>query len=292
MVAGGDYDLTTPEGRLSTRIVGAVARKESEDRSRRVRRKHLEPPSRASPPGNWDGASAARRSAFWSGRRPSAVAGHGLITIARDWNRRGVPSPSGRTWKSPTLRKALLASRLAGLREQGGRSERQDAWRTEPRRVGGGARPPDMGAAPSCAAESRAKHERADAMEVPAQRPHPLRRVRRRDDLPAKGPQHEAVSLRRSAEGPSAGDRGGAGRRPGRRACPPAADRPSFREALVVGVGEPADRSVKSALADLGNAQLRLQRLDDDFYVRAFLRKGGTDRSEPSWSVRSTGYTF
>lgn len=60
----------------------------------------------------------------------------------------------------------------------------------------------------------------------------------------------------------------------------------------MVGVGEPADRSVKSALADLGNAQLRLQRLDDDFYVRAFLRKGGTDRSEPSWSVRSTGYTF
>ncbi len=42
VVAGGDYDLTTPDGRLSARIVGAVARKESEDRSRRVRRKHLE----------------------------------------------------------------------------------------------------------------------------------------------------------------------------------------------------------------------------------------------------------
>jgi site-specific DNA recombinase len=42
VVTGGDYDLTTPDGRLSARIVGAVARKESEDRSRRVRRKHLE----------------------------------------------------------------------------------------------------------------------------------------------------------------------------------------------------------------------------------------------------------
>ena len=34
VVTGGDYDLTTPDGRLSARIVGAVARKESEDRSR------------------------------------------------------------------------------------------------------------------------------------------------------------------------------------------------------------------------------------------------------------------
>ncbi len=42
VVTGGDYDLTTPDGRLSARIVGAVARKESEDRSRHVRRKHLE----------------------------------------------------------------------------------------------------------------------------------------------------------------------------------------------------------------------------------------------------------
>ena len=42
VVTGGDYVLTTPEGRFTARIVGAVARKESEDRSRRVRRKHLE----------------------------------------------------------------------------------------------------------------------------------------------------------------------------------------------------------------------------------------------------------
>lgn len=42
VVSGGDYDLTTPEGRFTARIVGAVARKESEDRSRRVRRKDLE----------------------------------------------------------------------------------------------------------------------------------------------------------------------------------------------------------------------------------------------------------
>lgn len=42
VMAGGEYDLTTPDGRLSARIVGAVARKESKDRSPHVRRKHLE----------------------------------------------------------------------------------------------------------------------------------------------------------------------------------------------------------------------------------------------------------
>ncbi len=41
-VTAGEYDLATPEGRLTARIVGSVARKESEDKSRRIRRKHLE----------------------------------------------------------------------------------------------------------------------------------------------------------------------------------------------------------------------------------------------------------
>ncbi len=51
VVTGGDYDLTSPDGRLSARIVGAVARKESEDRSRRVRRKHLELAEQGKPAG-------------------------------------------------------------------------------------------------------------------------------------------------------------------------------------------------------------------------------------------------
>jgi len=38
----GDLDLSTHEGQLLARITGAVARKESDDKSRRVRRKHDE----------------------------------------------------------------------------------------------------------------------------------------------------------------------------------------------------------------------------------------------------------
>src|SRR5262245_66580541 len=38
----GDVDLSTHEGQLIARIQGAVARKESDDKSRRIRRKHEE----------------------------------------------------------------------------------------------------------------------------------------------------------------------------------------------------------------------------------------------------------
>ena len=38
-VTGGDYDLSTPHGRVTARILGAVARHESEDKSRRITKK-------------------------------------------------------------------------------------------------------------------------------------------------------------------------------------------------------------------------------------------------------------
>ncbi len=85
VVAGGDYDLTTPDGRLSARIVGAVARKESEDRSRRVRRKHLELAEQGKPAGQlgWGVRSDPERELV----REAAgriLSGHGLMTITRD----------------------------------------------------------------------------------------------------------------------------------------------------------------------------------------------------------------
>ena len=120
VVTGGDYDLTTPDGRLSARIVGAVARKESEDRSRRVRRKHLELAEEGRPAGQlgWGVRSDDERELV---REAAArvLAGQGLITVVRDWDRRGIPSPSGRRWEAPTLRRAMLSARMAGLREHG-----------------------------------------------------------------------------------------------------------------------------------------------------------------------------
>jgi len=120
VVTGGDYDLTTPDGRLAARIVGAVARKESEDRSRRVRRKHLELAESGKPAGQlgWGVRDDCERELVREAAR-RVLAGHGLMTITRDWNRRGVAGPTPAEWTAPTLRRALLSSRVAGLREHG-----------------------------------------------------------------------------------------------------------------------------------------------------------------------------
>ena len=119
-VVSGDYDLTTPEGRFTARIVGAVARKESEDRSRRVRRMHLELAEQGRPASHlgWGVRDEAERELVReaAGR---VLAGQGLITIARDWNRRDVPGATASPWTGPTLRKVLLSARVAGLREHG-----------------------------------------------------------------------------------------------------------------------------------------------------------------------------
>ena len=120
VVTGGDYDLTTPEGRFTARIVGAVARKESEDRSRRVRRKHLELAEQGRPASQlgWGVRNDAERLLVQEAAR-RVLAGQGLITIARDRNRRGVPGTTACPWSAPTLRKILLSARIAGLREHG-----------------------------------------------------------------------------------------------------------------------------------------------------------------------------
>lgn len=120
VVSGGDYDLTSPDGRLAARIVGAVARKESGDRSRRVRRKHLELAEQGRPASQlgWGVRSEDERTLVREAAE-RVLAAHGLMTIAKDWNRRGVPGATEQPWTAKTLRKVLLSARIAGLREHG-----------------------------------------------------------------------------------------------------------------------------------------------------------------------------
>jgi site-specific DNA recombinase len=103
VVTGGDYDLTSPDGRLSARIVGAVARKESEDRSRRVRRKHLELAEQGRPAGQlgWGVRSEDEREFVREAAR-RVLKGDGLMTIARHWNTQSVPGASGGPCTAPT----------------------------------------------------------------------------------------------------------------------------------------------------------------------------------------------
>lgn len=130
-VTAGDWDLSTPDGRLTARIVGSVARKESEDKSRRLRRKHLELAEAGMPSGG--------------GRRPFGfetdkvthmpseaaevrsmvarfLAGESLYGLAADLRGRGVASSSGGRWTSTTVRTLIASSRIAGQRDHRGRS--------------------------------------------------------------------------------------------------------------------------------------------------------------------------
>ncbi len=137
----GDLDLGTDDGRFRARIMGAVARKESDDKSRRLKRMHE---ARAEE-GRWSGGG---RRAFGydvvGGRynrrieertnqpahlvinraeakliRAAArrvLAGASLHSITTDWNARGITTPTGKRWGMTRVRALLLSPQIAGLR--------------------------------------------------------------------------------------------------------------------------------------------------------------------------------
>jgi site-specific DNA recombinase len=119
----GDVDLGTHDGKFHARIIGAVARKESDDKSRRATRKHLE----IAQSGRWAGG---RRPYGFSDDRdlvPDEVeiireaarrllAGETLMSVARDFNARQVPTARGKKWSGHTLKQIVIHPRLAGHR--------------------------------------------------------------------------------------------------------------------------------------------------------------------------------
>jgi DNA invertase Pin-like site-specific DNA recombinase len=122
----GDHDLATPEGRLTARIIGAVARAESEHKSRRIKRKHLE---------------MAQAGELWtSGQRPYGyaaggmsivpheaevirdsvrriLAGESIRSICLDLNRKGEQTSGGSSWNQRALKRVLIRARNAGFRD-------------------------------------------------------------------------------------------------------------------------------------------------------------------------------
>ncbi len=268
VVSGGDYDLTTPEGRFTARIVGAVARKESEDRSRRVRRKHLELAEQGRPASHlgWGVRNEAKRELV---REAAArvLAGQGLITIARDWNRRGVPGTTASPWTAPTLRKVLLSARIAGLRKHG----------ADPRERALGALTPAVWQG----AIDRPTWDHVRAVLLNPERltlgntptKYLLMGVifcgvcdgrmfsRPRDDhtkryvCAGRRPGHQLTILAHPVDELVA------------RRVLELLTTPAFRKAVLAQSGAADDGSLGSALAALGSAQSRMQTLDDDFYV-------------------------
>lgn len=133
----GDLDLSTHEGQLLARITGAVARKESDDKSRRTRRKHEELAAAGRPSGGGSrpyGYEANKRTV-----RPEeaevirdcarrALAGDSLRSICTDLNERGIATVKGKQWTSQTLKRMLMSPRVSGQREHKGEIVAKADW--------------------------------------------------------------------------------------------------------------------------------------------------------------------
>jgi site-specific DNA recombinase len=133
----GETDLATHDGQLIARIQGAVARKESDDKSRRIRRKHeeLAQAGRVSGGGTRPfGYEADKRTL-----RPDeaatirdcvrrVLAGDSLRSLCTDLNRDGVRTVTGRQWSPQTLRRLLLSARISGQREHKGEIVAKAEW--------------------------------------------------------------------------------------------------------------------------------------------------------------------
>jgi DNA invertase Pin-like site-specific DNA recombinase len=133
----GDTDLSTHDGRFLARILGAVARKESDDKSRRITRKHLELAQAGKATGGGSrpfGYRADRRTVEPIEAevvREAAArirAGDSLRAIASDWNARGVATVSGGEWSPHVLKRMLTGARLSGQRSYRGEIVAKGDW--------------------------------------------------------------------------------------------------------------------------------------------------------------------
>jgi DNA invertase Pin-like site-specific DNA recombinase len=132
----GDLDLGTSDGRFRARIMGTVARQESEKKSERIKRQR---------------AQAAQLGSYQGGRRPfgyepdgmtirkseaklireaarRVLTGESVRKVVIDFNDRGVPAASGGRWGVTSMKSMLVGPRLAGLRVHQGEVVGEANW--------------------------------------------------------------------------------------------------------------------------------------------------------------------
>lgn len=136
-VQAGELDLATPAGRMTARVVGAVARHESEHKSARLRRKHLELAEAGkiagggSRPFGFESDRLTVRAAEAEVIREAMarfLGGESVRSIAGALNDDQVPTVSGKPWSTNSVRRMLLSARNAGLREHRGEIAGPAVW--------------------------------------------------------------------------------------------------------------------------------------------------------------------
>jgi DNA invertase Pin-like site-specific DNA recombinase len=135
--ASGDIDLATSDGRFKARILGSVAAKESEDKSRRIRRKMEELARNGENKGGGtrpfgfeldrvtirrDEAKIIRELA------DRLLGGASLRSLARDLDERGIRTPTGNAWRPEPLKRMLRSARISGQREHHGEIVAKAIW--------------------------------------------------------------------------------------------------------------------------------------------------------------------
>lgn len=133
----GDIDLSTHDGQFLARILGAVAKKESDDKSRRIRRKHEELAAAGkvagggSRPFGYEPDKVTVRESEAVVIRECAkrlLAGESIRSLCADLSERGVKTVSGVEWKTQTLRRLLMSARISGQREHHGEIVAKAEW--------------------------------------------------------------------------------------------------------------------------------------------------------------------
>lgn len=126
-VMAGEYDLSTASGRMSARIVGAVARHESEQKSERIRRKVTQLASEGRALGGPPGFGYATKytlddteAALLGDAATRVLAGESLRSLVAEWNHAGLRTKRGHAWSRTALRHILRSPRIAGLQQHRG----------------------------------------------------------------------------------------------------------------------------------------------------------------------------
>lgn len=136
-VRAGDLDLASASGRMVARVVGAMARHESEEKSERLRRKALEL-ARAGKVGGGgtrpygfevDRVTVRVGEAAVIGEAAGRVlAGDSMRSITTWMNTAGHLSPAAGDWSSNTVLRMLTSPRVAGLRQHRGEVIGEAVW--------------------------------------------------------------------------------------------------------------------------------------------------------------------
>jgi site-specific DNA recombinase len=141
-VQAGQWDLSTASGKLVARMLGSIARHESDHKSERVRRALQQNATAGRSHGRvaygWrrehapDGAVReviVPEQAAVIGRIAAALlAGESLRSITTALNAEAVPSPTGKPWVKGMVRALVLRERNAGLRVHRGEVVGDGAW--------------------------------------------------------------------------------------------------------------------------------------------------------------------